>query len=232
MSNPYSIHCKATGHMSYGAGTEHMYNFNNYSTFDSMFESFLLLLEESKKRNCVISHVVLYYQGTRVQSGLLTVLQVATAIAGFDIQMTAPDGGTSRVIKPFSLVHLASWIAPSNNLDDDITFGIVSMSGVVYNVFPQTVMICNLGGYVRHWKLIVQNAQETVCNLLEKEKKYTQSINNLPDIDAVLNPVDTDWMMGYYVRNELKQIKELIDTDPTEAKKRISVMEYMINQKR
>lgn len=97
-------------------------------------------------------------------------LQVATAIAGFDIQMTAPCGETSRIVKPFSLVRLALWIGPSNNPDDDITFGIISARDVVYNVFPQTTMVCNLSTYIKKWKLIVQDAQVIVCDLLEKEK--------------------------------------------------------------
>lgn len=37
MNNPYSIQCKATDRMISGAVHEHMYDFNNYSTFDSMF---------------------------------------------------------------------------------------------------------------------------------------------------------------------------------------------------
>ena len=193
-------------------------NLENFSDFGNMFEVFLEHIEHAYRAKHRIDDVVLCYKDAILATDVPTVIRIGTAIAGLDIMFTDPSTGDCIASGPLS--DLLGSPESVRLRGKTVNINIVGKRQQMYDLLPNSMLVSNMPNVFANWASLVKDAQCVVT-----------TVYDLPDIDAVLEPVDNDWMLGYYVRNELKQIKELLDTDIQEAKKRISVMEYMINSK-
>lgn len=196
---------------------------NNYAHFGTMLEVAFEYIEDAYKNHHPIDDVVLCYKDAIIATDIPNLVRIGSSIAGFDVMFTDPTTGYCVQSMPLSVlltspetIHLPG---------KTINVNIVGKRQQMYDVLlPNSMLVSNLNKMFTVWAEVANDAQCVISNVYD-----------LPDIEAVLEPVqepvDTEWMLGYYVRNELKQIKELLETDLQEAKKRISVMEYMINSK-
>lgn len=205
---------------------------NNYDHFDSMFEMFLELLEEAFENKWVVCDAELRYCGISISNDIVNIIKIGTVIANFSIMVSDPNNQGVFMLYPLStyVVGVREFKIDS----EEVKIHIVGNRSNSYNVFPLSIFTCNLKPYFKQWGDMVEKAQQKVQSLMKAAKEHKNvchdhAINSVLQND--IQPVDTEWMLGYYVRNELKQIKELLETDLQEAKKRISVMEYMINSK-
>lgn len=207
--NNYSIAMKINNHQ---------VTLDNYAHFGTMFEVFLEYIEKAYLAKHPIDDVVLCYKDAILATDVASLIRIGSSIAGFDIMFTDPTTGYCITTVPLSvLLNSPDTIRLPGKT---INVNIVGKRQQMYDLLPNAMLVSNMPMVFSNWASLVKDAQCVVT-----------TVYDLPDIDAVLEPVDTEWMLGYYVRNELKQIKELLDTDLQEAKKRISVMEYMINSK-
>lgn len=204
---------------------------HNYDHFNSMFEMFLELVEEAQENNWQLSDAELLYRGVPIAHDIVSIIKIGTVIANFSIMVSDPNN------QGFMLYPLSTYVVGVREFkidSEEVKIHIVGNRSNSYNVFPLSIFTCNLKPYFKQWGDMVEKAQQKVQSLMKATKEH-KNVCHDHVINSVLQndiqPVDTEWMLGYYVRNELKQIKELLETDLQEAKKRISVMEYMINSK-
>lgn len=200
---------------------------DNYEHFDSMFEMFLGLIEEAIENDWSLHDAEFRYRGVLVSNDIVNIIKIGTVIANFNVMLSLPNAKSPLMV--YQLHTYLNGVKEYSIASEGVMVYIVGNRIKRYNVFPLSILTCNLAQYFQQWGTVVDKAQKQVQSMMKADK--TNPVRDLPDIDAMLSPVDNDWMLGYYVRNELKQIKELLDTDIQEAKKRISVMEYMINSK-
>lgn len=191
---------------------------DNSADFGTMFEAFLDCVEKAKRFKDPIDEPVMTYKDAVLATDVSSIIRIGSALAGVDIMFT--HSVTGYCITSIPLLELLESPETLRIPSDTININIVGKRQRMYDVFQHNMIVSNLNAFFTHWGEVVKDAQ---CVMVG---------GNLDDIKSTSSTeVDNDWMLGYYVRNELKQIKELLDTDLQEAKKRISVMEYMINSK-
>lgn len=153
-----------------------------------------------------ITSCSLLWKGILVLDQYEQVVKAAIGLGNLSMMAMTFDGA-HNAFESFDVMVKAY---ESKIVSDEHIYFRVEYDGVLYDplwfVSPQPSIIYK---FVEEWAFIVNSVYAEV----PKEK------------------VDSSWMMGYYISTEVKQIKELIDTNPEEAKKRLSVMEYMVNSK-
>jgi hypothetical protein len=186
----------------------------NNQDFREMFEIFLSYIEEAAKRKYNIDEPVLTYKDAILATDIVSIIQIGTAISGFDIMITEEFNGQCLMKYPYDIII--------ENVDKlhhgkDVKVNIVGRRQQIYEVFQSPVLPQNLKTYFTVWK-----------NTCDEAQKIVQ--------DYVINPVlkeevDMNWTMEYYAPAELKKALALIDTNPEESKKILMVMDYMLSNK-
>lgn len=154
--------------------------------------------------------------GVQLVYGFKRILLIGAAISGLPIASISPEGTVLQFINAEDLFSASKRMElkwPKFKIT-------MTLIGVTVTLTPDWLEQTEITTWLCNWEFLVRGFKRT--------EKYH---NEVPQPAVSTESVDNDWMLEYYVRNELKKIKELIDTDIQEAKKRISVMEYMINSK-
>lgn len=187
--------------------------------FKEMFELFLGVVENAVQKQHFIDEPVLTCDDVILATTVLDIIRIGTVISGFEIAVCNPVGG--HCIMKHTLTTLVNI---GNNFCitscDAVKLQIVG-EYAVYDVFVNTTLVENLHNYFVYWDDIRYKTVATVEKI---------------QADYKLNPVlkegiDMNWTVQYNVHTELKKAIELIETNPSESKKLLMVMDYMLSNK-
>lgn len=190
----------------------------NHSSFGYMLVAFAQDVNSALDKGKSIGECHMYRTetGEQVLYGFKRILLVGAAISGLPIQSVSTDGTVLQFMNATDLFNLSKRMELKwEKFKIEMT-----LIGTRVTITPEWIEQPGINTLLCDWEFNVRGFQSN-------EKQYREGIQ----AELSTETVDNDWMLGYYVRNELKQIKALLDTDLQEAKKRISVMEYMINSK-
>lgn|SRR6478609_869518 len=204
---------------------------NNYDHFDSMFEMFLELLEEAFENKWVVCDAELRYCGISISNDIVNIIKIGTVIANFSIMVSDPNNQGVFMLYPLStyVVGVREFKIDS----EEVKIHIVGNRSNSYNVFPLSIFTCNLKPYFKQWGDMVEKAQQKVQSLMKAAKEHKNvchdhAINSVLQNDIKL--VDMNWTMQYNLHNELKEAIELLETNPSESKRLLMMMDYMLSK--
>lgn len=143
--------------------------------------------------------------------GYQHVLTVGVAMCNFEISALAVGGNHLRIGTPKELFELSKKM----KLEWEAVMFTFHTGGKQISFTHSWIDKKDLYNFLNDWEFRLAGVERQGCLYPNKE---------------VENVVDTSWQMDYYIRTEVKQIRELMNTDVEEAKKRLDVMSYILNK--
>jgi len=192
---------------------------------------FLELLEEAFENKWVVCDAELRYCGISISNDIVNIIKIGTVIANFSIMVSDPNNQGVFMLYPLStyVVGVREFKIDS----EEVKIHIVGNRSNSYNVFPLSIFTCNLKPYFKQWGDMVEKAQQKVQSLMKAAKEHKNvchdhAINSVLQNDIKL--VDMNWTMQYNLHNELKEAIELLETNPSESKRLLMMMDYMLSK--
>lgn len=204
---------------------------HNYDHFDSMFEMFLELVEEAHENNWQLSDAEFRYRGVPIAHDIVSIIKIGTVIANFSIMVSDPNNQDTFMLYPLSTYVVGVREFKIDN--EEVKIHIVGNRSNSYNVFPLSIFTCNLKPYFKQWGDMVEKAQQKIQSMMKATKEHRNvchdhAINSVLQNDIKL--VDMNWTMQYNLHNELKEAIELLETNPSESKRLLMMMDYMLSK--
>lgn len=204
---------------------------DNYEHFDSMFEMFLGLIEEAIENEWSLHDAEFRYRGVLVSNDIVNIIKIGTVIANFSVMLSLPNAKSPLMV--YQLNTYLNGVKEYSIASEGVMVYIVGNRIKRYNVFPLSILTCNLPDYFKHWGNVVDNTQKQVQSIGTEAKKHTTVCHDHVTNSVLQNDihlVDMNWTMQYNLHTELKEAIELLDTNPSESKRLLMMMDYMLSK--
>lgn len=197
------------------------------SDFNALFERFLSIVEDSVLNNSPIDQPVFKFGDYILGTDITEILKIGAGFSNSKLVLT------SSLSSDFMINSVQGFAEKARELSylnwKDVRVSIKGSRPAPYEVFHNSIPGGDIKYYIIEWFYeLYKGACDKHRDAIKEYSKDQQDHEINPVILNSPQMSGSSWVLNYYLPQEVQRAKDLIDSNPEEAKKVLDVMAYIL----